>query len=61
MKDTPDELRIGYSRVWQGGVPYWWYYKGLMDEVRISNIARSPSEIKDLYENGYRQIAIGIR
>ena len=28
------------------------YYKGIIDEVRISDIARTPAEIKESFENG---------
>lgn len=51
MVDTPDKMTIGYGRRVQGGNSYWDYYDGLIDDLRISNIARSAKEIKDAYEN----------
>ncbi|MCK5562121.1 MAG: LamG domain-containing protein, partial [Thermoplasmata archaeon] len=51
MVDTPDKMTIGYGRRVQGGISYWDYYDGLIDDLRISNIARSAKEIKDAYEN----------
>jgi hypothetical protein len=39
-------------RVPARGTPNQRYYKGVIDEVRISNIARTPAEIKDSFLNG---------
>jgi hypothetical protein len=30
------------------------YYKGIIDEVRISDIARTPDEIKESFQNGLK-------
>ena len=49
MSDTSDKLSIGYHNAHPTSFDY---YNGLMDEIRISNIARSARDIKDIYENG---------
>ncbi len=51
MKDTSDKIGIGYYNN-APNPSVWSYYKGLMDEMRISKTARSAQEIKDIYENG---------
>ena len=51
MVDTAVNLRIGYGRRIQGGFSYWDYYKGSLDDIRISNNARSAQDIKEIYEN----------
>ncbi|WP_455392459.1 LamG-like jellyroll fold domain-containing protein [[Eubacterium] cellulosolvens] len=42
-------VTIGWSTM-TGPQPQ--FFNGIMDEVSISNVARTPLEIKDLYENG---------
>ena len=39
-------------RVPARGAPNHRFYKGIIDEVRISNIARTPAEIKESFQNG---------
>ena len=48
-----DSLGIAAEvRIPSRGAPNQRYYKGIIDEVRISNIARTPDEIKESFQNG---------
>lgn len=42
-------LSIGIARP---GVSNWGDYDGIMDEVRLDNVARTPTEIRQAYQNG---------
>jgi hypothetical protein len=56
-----DSLGIAAEvRVPSRGAPNQRYYKGIIDEVRISNIARTPAEIKESFDNGLG-MAVNVR
>ncbi len=57
LNETSDELDIGRFAYSSGGAST---FDGLIDEVRISNIARTASEIRQAYEIGLRTHPITI-
>lgn len=48
------ELDIGACPPFVGGAQRTTFYNGLIDEVRVSNVARSAADIRDAYEIGKR-------